>query len=151
MLNTLQFCWHNTVYIHMTPLRSSPVSGIMHYPRESGSALETFDVALKMSPIPDQKKCRYSQQRSVTATSVAVRAYRTNLVMWQEVQGTWGGELGHVSLFPKLSEMYLLLFADIIWRTQRSSAHAVWELCHIPGKHTHHPEKGDCAGCGKPW
>lgn len=148
MPNTLQFCWRKMVYIHTTPLRSSPVSGIMHYPRKSASALETLDVALKTSPIPDQKKCRDPLQRSVIATSVGggVRAYRTNLVMWQEVQGTWGRKLGHVCLFPKLNEMYLLKLFEEPSGAQPTLSNS----CVTAQGSTQHPEKGDCAGCGKP-
>lgn len=98
----------------------------MHYPRESGSALETLDVVLKMSPIPDQKNCRDPLQRSVTATSVGGQSLQDKLSDVARGSGyLCVGGLGHAYLFPKLSEMYLLLFAEIIWRSQRSSTHTV--------------------------
>lgn len=64
------------VYIHTqdTP-RSSPVSRIINYPREGGSALETFSVAIKTSPIPDQENGETHYKDQPQAEAWEIRAY----------------------------------------------------------------------------
>lgn len=109
------------IYTYDT-FESSPVSGIIHYPRESDSALETFDVALKMSPIPNQKNCRDPLQRSVTATNLGGES------LWDRLSGVargsenLGRETGTCLI---VSQIKWDVFAEIIWRAQRNLAHAV--------------------------